>query len=74
MGERCQKVLPSYLVLGLKPEPALYLVSKIRLCLHGTYLLSSTTGMEKSHSQDTGTQAALRIKGQDAREAQKQGG
>lgn len=68
------KGLPLYLVLGLKPELALHLISDIRLCLHGTYLLSSTTGMEKSHSQDRVTQAALHIKGQDTTDAQKQGG
>lgn len=71
---RGAKGLPSYLVLGLKPELALHLISDIRLCLHGTYLLSSTTGMEKSHSQDRVTQAALHIKGQDTTDAQKQGG
>lgn len=60
---------PSYLELGLKPEIDLYLMSEIRLCFHGIYLLSSTTGMEKSHSQNTATQAALHTT-----DAQKQGG
>lgn len=63
-GWEMPKGQPSYLELGMKPETDLYLISEIRLCLHGIYLLFSTTGMEKSHSQNTATQAALLIKGQ----------